>query len=181
MFMDKQPPTIFELAPERTVLIGSFSKLTSPGLRVGFVVTESRKGSRIAAYLRLSCWMPCLLGAEVVARWIESGRMERLLSAKRKDLASRHKLVGKYLKGFDYRKNPDANFIWLELPEPWEAQSLTGALQSEGLIVRGAQAFTYGRTPAPNASRLSLGTSRTAADLDHALATLSRILSAGPA
>jgi DNA-binding transcriptional MocR family regulator len=180
MFMDKQPKTIFELAPERTVLIGSFSKMTSPGLRVGFVVTESRKGARIAAYLRLSCWMPCLLGAEVVARWIESGQMGKLLEAKRRDLRLRHELVGEYFKGLDYQSDIEQNFIWLHLPKPWEARTLTGALQNEGLVVRGAQAFTFGRTRTPNASRLSLGTPQTIGDLERALGTMSRILRAGP-
>jgi DNA-binding transcriptional MocR family regulator len=180
MFMKSQPTTLFELAPEHTVLIGSFSKLTSPGLRFGFVAAEKKRGSRIAAWLRLICWMPCLLSAEVMIRWIESGELKKLLEAKREDLKNRHKLVEKHLSSFSCRSNPETNYIWLHLPEPWEAQTLTSALLNEHLAIRSAQAFTFGRTKVPKALRLSLGTSPTLQDLDFALGRLARILKQSP-
>ena len=180
MYMEKQPLTLFELAPERTILIGSFSKLTSPGLRVGFVAAESRKGARIAAWLRLCCWMPCSLSSEVIARWIESGEMKKLLAAKNRDLEARHRLAQKHLRNFQYRSNPYSNYLWLSLPESWNSQSMIGALFKEHLIIRGAEAFTVGRTPVPDAMRLSLGTPPTLKDLDRALKTMARIFRTGP-
>ena len=179
MFMEKQPQTIFELIPERTVLLGSFSKLTSPGLRVGFVAAESHWGARISAWLRLLCWMPSLLPVEVIARWIENGEMEKLLTAKNQDLAERHRVAQKHLGHFQYQTNPWANHLWLNLPFNWDAQNLGAALFSEHLTIKGAEAFTVGRTPVPRALRLSLGTPRTIADLDRALGVASRIFSAG--
>lgn len=180
MYMEQQPLTLFELVPERTILIGSFSKLTSPGLRVGFVAAESRKGARIAAWLRLCCWMPCLLAAEVIARWIENGEMEKLLAAKNRDLEARRRLAQKHLSDFQYQSNPYSNYLWLSLPKSWNPQTMIGALFKEHLIIRGAEAFTVGRTPVPDAMRLSLGTSPTLKDLDRALATMARIFRTGP-
>ncbi len=180
MFMEKQPQTIFELAPERTILIGSFSKLTSPGLRVGFVVAEHEWGSRIAAWLRACCWMPALLPVEVICRWIENGEMEKLLKAKNKDLKVRQALAAKILAGFDFKANPCSNYLWLRLPDRWDVQSLSTALLSKHLVVKGAEAFTVGRTAVPRAMRLSLGTPPTPDDLNRALRAMRKVLRTEP-
>ncbi len=180
MYMERQPVTLFELVPERAILIGSFSKLTSPGLRVGFVAAESRWGSRVAAWLRLSCWMPCLLSSAVVARWIESGEMAELLQAKNRDLEQRQRLARKHLKDFRYQTTPFSNHLWLNLPQPWDAQTLAAALYSERLVIKGAEAFTIGRTPVPRALRLSLGTPPTLKDLDRALKTMAAVFRTPP-
>jgi hypothetical protein len=60
------------------------------------------------------------------------------------------------LHGLDFRTDAEYPLIWLPLPEPWRAGQFAAALRQAGVLVRTADHFAVGRSPAPHAIRISL-------------------------
>ena len=93
---------------------------------------------------------------------------ERLLSA--------HRL----LAGLDYKSDLEYPLIWLPLPEPWRAGQFAAALRQAGVLVRTADHFAVGRSPAPHAIRISLNSAASVAQLEEGLTVLRALLDSPP-
>ena len=52
-------PTLLELAPDRVLQMSSYSKLISPGLRVGYIIVPQTQSNRLAkmVFTPTSTWM----------------------------------------------------------------------------------------------------------------------------
>jgi len=123
--------------------------VAAPGLRVGYIEAAPQWLSKVAASMRADCWMVAPLMPEIATRWLESGVMEQLMAAQRRSLDARRALVVPLLQGLEYRSDPDSPLIWLPLPEPWRAGQFAAALRQAGVLIRTADHFAVGRSPAP--------------------------------
>ena len=168
------------IAPERVIYLTSLSKGLAPGLRIGFFFAPSEFRPRLLAAIHSTMWMAPPLTVEVACRWISDGTAERLLAAKRLEINSRQQMVRKILSGQQIRTDPFGYSVWLELPDPWNADELVATMQQRGVIVLGAGAFALNRSRVPQAVRLSIGNSSRSA-LESALTTLSAVLEEGSA
>jgi GntR family transcriptional regulator / MocR family aminotransferase len=80
-------------APDRTVLIGSFSKVMYPGLRIGYIAAPERLVDRLLGLkLGLALWVDGLTQA-ALARFIDEGRLDRRVRRIKRDCASKRELV----------------------------------------------------------------------------------------
>jgi DNA-binding transcriptional MocR family regulator len=151
---------------------------------VGYIEAAPQWLSKFAAGMRADCWMVAPLMPEIASRWIESGMTDHLIAAQRTALAERlrcaQSVVHAQLPGLEMRCDPESPLIWLPLPEPWRAGQFSATLRQAGVLVRTADHFAVGRSPAPHAVRISLNAARSLAEIRTGLETLVGVLQSAP-
>lgn len=167
------PPAISTLLPNHSFLMASMSKVFAPGLRVGFLEASPAWLDKVAASIRADCWMVAPLMPEIATQWLANGEAQRLIGLQRAHIAERQQLAHRILSGLGYRWRPDHPHLWLPLPEIWTSSSFAAALRQVGVLVRTADQFVAGRTPAPRAIRISLNSAGT---LDQLIQGLTKVL-----
>ncbi|WP_133646873.1 PLP-dependent aminotransferase family protein [Paraburkholderia flava] len=178
--LDRPPQPIAALLPEHGIAISGFSKAVAPGLRIGYIQAPQDWVGKIVAVIRSDCWMTAPLAAEIVARWIDGGEIERLIALQRECIAAQHALAETELKGIPYRTDPASAHLWLPLAEPWRAAEFAAALRQAGVLVKTADSFVIGRGSAPHAVRISMSGARTVESLRDGLRIVARTLRNGP-
>lgn len=150
-------PTLYELAPERTVHIGSLSKNLATGLRFGFLVAPDAYLGPATSVLRASGWSVPSIVTALAASWLADGTVTRLESLRRDDAGQRQAIARDVLAGLDYTAHPGSYFGWLALPPELRNDEVAHLLADEGILVSTSDAFAVSAHP-PNALRLSLAT-----------------------
>ncbi|QGZ64323.1 MocR-like ectoine utilization transcription factor EhuR [Paraburkholderia acidisoli] len=178
--LDAPPAPLTARLPEHGIVISSLSKAVAPGLRIGYVQAPQDWVGKILAVIRSDCWMTSPLPAEIAARWIVDGEIDRLIAQQRAQVALRQASAAEVLEGWTYRTDPASPHLWLPLAEPWRAAEFSAALRQAGVLVKTADSFVIGRGSAPHAVRLSLGGARSDEMLRAGLEVLARTLRNGP-
>ena len=173
-------PALSTLLPEQSFLLTSFSKVITPGLRVGFLEAAPVWLDKFAASMRADCWMVAPLLPEIATRWIQSGVIDHLISLQRLSIGTRLARAHKVLDGLDFRADAEYPLLWLPLPEPWRAGQFSAALRHAGVLVRTADHFAVGRSPAPHAIRISLNAPTSINQLEAGLNILKSTLNNPP-
>jgi 2-aminoadipate transaminase len=84
-YRGEQPPSFFELNPERVIQMSSFSKMIAPGLRVGYMVSTPDIVSELAKYAEDSYINSSYFNQALVYAFTRSGQLDKHL-LKLKDL-----------------------------------------------------------------------------------------------
>ncbi len=176
----KPLPALSTWLPEQSFLLSSFSKVLAPGLRVGYVEAAPAWLSKFAASMRADSWMVAPLLPEIATRWLESGAMESLIAQQRAMTAERLDCARAVLHGLDFKTDAEFPLIWLPLPEPWRAGQFAAALRQAGVLVRTADHFAVGRSPAPHAIRISLNAPASVEQLEAGLHILKALIDNPP-
>ncbi|MFC4590192.1 aminotransferase-like domain-containing protein [Sphaerisporangium corydalis] len=149
-------PPLAALAPGHTILVDSLSKRLAPGLTAGFAVAPPDQVLPIAAALRSGAWTAQGLALAAATRWIAGGTVAALERAKREDAAARQRAARLSLAGLAVRADPHSYYCWLELPEPWRAETFVAAAARRGIAVTPAASFAVATRSAPPAVRVGL-------------------------
>jgi 2-aminoadipate transaminase len=155
-------PAIKAIDPQGdTVLLGSFSKVAFPGLRVGWVIGPRPLIRRLALVKQATDLHTDQLSQAVLLRFAESGRLarhlERVLQAGLEQLEVTVAGCRRYLPAGSQWTVPDGGLnLWVRLPEPLNAQALLSAAQMRGVSYLPARFFSVNRAE-ENAFRLSFG------------------------
>jgi DNA-binding transcriptional MocR family regulator len=174
-------PPLAAYAPERVVVVDSLSKRVAPGMTLGFLSAPTALRHRLAGALRLGGWAAQGFALAAGVTWMEDGSVDTLVLRKRKDARQRNALARQVLGGggLVLRGDPRAYHLWLELPDPWRAETFVAAAARRRIAVSPAADFAAGPGHAPNAIRLALAAPEQAA-LRPALETLLELALAGP-
>jgi len=178
--LDTQPVALGALLPEQVFFMTSFSKSVAAGLRIGYIRTPRAWLGKLSAILRSNSWMATPLLAEVVSRWMESGQMTELLKEQRQEIQQRHAIARAILGNYLPAAHDHSYHLWLALPEPWRVSDLVYRLRRDEVIVKPADAFTVGRTPAPPSIRLCLSGAPNRAALQDGLQRIRQAFIKGP-
>ncbi|MPY79600.1 MAG: aminotransferase class I/II-fold pyridoxal phosphate-dependent enzyme [Actinophytocola sp.] len=178
-FLRPDLPPLAALAPERTVVIDSLSKRLAPGLTVGNMHSSPALTDRLASALRTGTWTAARFSLAAATQWITDGTASIIEDGKRRDAATRQRMVAQRLAAFSIRADPCAYHCWWDLPEPWRAETFVAAVARRGIAVTPAAAFTVGIGHAPSAVRLALA-SPSIENLDAALDVLAGLASTSP-
>jgi 2-aminoadipate transaminase len=166
-YREAPPPSLRALAPERTIRLGSFSKILAPGLRIGFIVAPR---SMIEVLIRLkqaTDLHTATLTQRAALEVLASGLMADHLRAIRARYASQCAVMLEALdqhfpRGAVWTRPAGGMFIWVELPASISAEAfdttalLARAIERQIAFVPGEPFFAT--TPQRNCLRLSFVT-----------------------
>src|SRR3546814_2702567 len=76
LFRSDRPPPIAAYAPDRTLYLTSFTKITVPGLRIGYLVAPDRYVAAVANRHLVLNWMATPAIAEIATRRSEEHTSE---------------------------------------------------------------------------------------------------------
>ena len=142
--------SIRELAPERTLQLGSFSKIFAPGFRLGWIIGPEELLEQIYVCKQCLDLCPPVFDQYLATEFLTSGALDRNL-AKTVDLY-RHRrdkmlaLLEKYMPAGVTWTHPEGGlFLWLTLPESIDAVKLYDkALEAGVAYVAGSFFYTDG-------------------------------------
>jgi DNA-binding transcriptional MocR family regulator len=175
-FLSPEHTSLMALIPDRTVFVTSVSKSLFPGMRLGCVVAPSSLFEKVngAVWTTTICVPP--ISADLLCGWMEDGTALRILEWKRHEVAARQAMAKRLLEGQRVQTHPSSPHMWLHLPARWTTDAFAAEMRSRGVIVNASTAFSVGDEAAPRAIRLCLGTPRTRAGLEYALARIAETL-----
>lgn len=179
--VEKKPPPMAAIAPERTCYATSFSKSVMHSLRTGYLLVPEELVSRAVSRLRTTGWMSNSFVAEISCRWLSDGTTAELIAWQRQKLAQRHKMLGRALKDVKNNTHPTSLHVWLPLPGLWRTGPFVEEARRRGVLVTGPDPFIVGREADPHAVRLTIGDSvRDDDDFKRGVETLSQLLASDP-
>ena len=170
-FASPERAPLAALLPERVIYINSMSKSLFPGMRLGCAVAAPVLLEKVARAVWSTMIMASPIGADLLCGWIEDGTAARIVEWKRHEIAARHQMARRLLRDERIQTHPTSPHIWLYLPARWTVDAFVAQARARGVIVNGAGSFAatddYSR-----AVRLCIGTPRTRAGLEQALARI---------
>jgi 2-aminoadipate transaminase len=120
-FEGKPVPTVFELAQGKNVVYSSsFSKIVSPGLRVGYLVLPERLAAEVEAVATATYITPALLSQATVFEFLRRGNLEanleRVCGLLRERRDAMLAALDRYLPEATWTVPAGGYFLWLDLP-----------------------------------------------------------------
>ena len=122
-------PTIYSLAPERTLYLGSFSKVFAPGFRLGWILGPAELLDQIYVCKQALDLCPPILDQYMAAEFMGSGALDAnlqksiaLYRGKRDKMLA---LLEKYMpEGVSWTHPEGGLFLFLTLPEGFDTVAL---------------------------------------------------------
>lgn len=156
---DELPPIKRSAGAGHVVLLRSFSKITFPGLRVGWVLGPHPLIARLAQSKQLADLHTDQLAQAVLLRFAESGRMAahraRMLETGAERLAAVLEACDRYLPAGSRVTRPQGGMnLWVRLPEPLDAGELLARAHRENVSYLPGKYFAVSRFD-PGSLRLS--------------------------
>ncbi len=138
-YRGKALPTLKQLDETgRTILLRSYSKVSFPGLRVGWVIAPRTVVAHLAEAKQVSDLHSDQLSQAVLLRFAESGELvrhlerTRIAGAARLDTAIR--ALSRYLPpGATFTRPEGGMSLWVELPAPLTAHALLSRVEDRGV------------------------------------------------
>jgi DNA-binding transcriptional MocR family regulator len=155
-------PTLKRLdASGNTILLRSYSKVSFPGLRVGWVIAPRPVIQCLAELKQTSDLHSDHLAQAVLFHFANSGEMARHIKRTRESgaerLAAALSACGRYLPPGARFTRPEGGLnLWVELPAPLDAHDILMRAQEQGVSFLPGNYFTEGRAYA-RFLRLSFG------------------------
>ena len=131
-------PTIRSLAPERTLHLGSFSKIFAPGFRLGWVIGPEPLLEQIYICKQCLDLCPPVFDQYMAAEFLDSGALDRNLEKTIVEYRRRRdkmvSLLEKYMpSGVSWTYPEGGLFLWLTLPEGIDTVALYDEALARGV------------------------------------------------
>jgi 2-aminoadipate transaminase len=144
-----------------TILLGSYSKVSFPGLRVGWIIAPRSVIARLAEAKQLSDLHSDQLSQAVLLRFAQSGELarhlERTRAAGAERLEAALRACTRYLPaGATFSRPAGGMNLWIELPAPLTAETLLSRVEERGVNFLPGGYFSAKR-PHPRGLRISFG------------------------
>ena len=157
-----KPRTIRSLAPERTVYLGSFSKLLSPGIRLGYVIAPEALRAKLVQAKQATDLHTSTLAQMTAYHIVKDGFLNTHIPTIRKLYGAQCQAMIEALarhmpEGVRWNNPKGGMFLWAELPRGLDAAALLKrAVEANVAFVPGAPFFAA--NPVNEALRLAFVT-----------------------
>lgn len=144
-------PTLKQLDESgNTILLRSYSKVSFPGLRVGWVIAPARVVAHLAEAKQISDLHSDQLSQAVLLRFVESGALAQHLERTRRSGAARLRALlracARYLPPATHYTRPQGGMnLWMELPAPLSSEQVLSRAQEQGVTFLPGRYFSSGR------------------------------------
>ncbi len=150
-------PRLKQLDPN-VILLGSFSKVSFPGMRVGWIVAPRPVIARAMELKQLADLHTDQLSQAFLLRFAESGRLARhhavVVTAAKEKLSALEQASRRHLGDCAYRIPGGGMNMWVQLPDGLDAMALRGLAQQAGVDYLPGRYFSVSR-PLDSGLRLS--------------------------
>ena len=144
-YRGREEPTLYELAPERTLHMSSFTKLIAPGVRTGFMVGEPKLIASLAKAAEDTYISPGYVAQGITYEWCRRGLLAPQIERLKKLYAPRLDACLAALEAYmpdTLKTRPDGGFfISLTLPAGVPTSTLRTEAAARGLNVSDGLAF----------------------------------------
>jgi 2-aminoadipate transaminase len=144
-------PSLLELADsEGVIYTSSFSKVASPGLRVGYIVAPSELAGRLEDLATRTYLAPSFLPQATVSEYLRRGLLEPNLERIRDLLRARRDAMLAALPaacppGTTWSKPEGGYFVWVDLPQELDSGELLPRGEDAGVtFVKGSDFYPAG-------------------------------------
>lgn len=149
-YRGEDPPTFMELAPEHTIHMSSFSKIMSPGVRMGFMIGPKEIMPRLHQWSEDTYIHPSLVTGGLVYEYCRRGllepNIEKLKALYRPRLDCMLRVLQTQLPEVEYIQPEGGFFLSITLPEPVDGRALRDNAGQFGIVLsNGCGFFTDGR------------------------------------
>ncbi|HET9219614.1 MAG TPA: PLP-dependent aminotransferase family protein [Terriglobia bacterium] len=144
-YQGAEAPTIYSLAPERTLHMSSFTKLIAPGVRVGFMMGDATKIAEVAKVAEDTYISPGYFAHGVTWEWCRRGllppQVERLKALYAPRLKACLSALEKHMPDAKTTRPEGGFFISLTLPEGTSTTAVRAAAAKRNLNLADGLAF----------------------------------------
>ncbi len=150
-FEGESQPTIYSMAPERTILLGTFSKTFVPGFRLGWIIAPTEIIDRLIVAKQSADLCTPILAQETAALYMERGYYDTNLQKTIELYRGKRDLMDKCLRenmpaGVTWVKPEGGLFLLVTLPEGMDARELFDiAIQENVAFVIGEVFYCDGK------------------------------------
>ena len=138
-------PKFLELVPEKTLHISSFSKIMSPGLRVGFLIGPMDIMPKLHKWSEDTYIHPALVTEGIVYEYCRRGLLEPNIESLRALYAPRMacmlQMLDQHLPGADFIRPDGGVFLSLNLPETIDGRALQKNAEEFGIVLSDGSGF----------------------------------------
>ena len=144
-YRGREEPTLYELAPERTLHMSSFTKLIAPGVRTGFMIGEPKLIASLAKAAEDTYISPGYVAQGIVYEWCRRGllppQIERLKQLYGPRLDACLAGLAAYMPDAVPTRPDGGFFVSLTLPEGVLASAVRTEAATRGLNLADGLAF----------------------------------------
>ncbi|NEX45602.1 PLP-dependent aminotransferase family protein [Pseudotabrizicola algicola] len=167
--------TFAALAPERTLYICGFTKITVPGLRLAYLHAPARHATAVANRHLVANWMATPPMVDLLSQWIKDGTVAALAAWQAEAMLERHRVAAAALGSLMPECHANSLHLWMRLPEAWTEERFVEQARLLGVAVAAGAAFRASDKGRNQAIRISLGSTR-AEDLQRGLSVIAGLL-----
>lgn len=144
-------PTMYSLAPERVLHLGSFSKIFAPGFRLGWIIADPALLDKIYVCKQSLDLCPPIFDQYLAAEFMGSGAIDRNLVKTKELYRSKRDLMLSALRdnmpeGVSWTHPEGGLFLFLTLPEQFDSVKFYDKALSAGVAyVAGSFFYSDGR------------------------------------
>ncbi len=121
-FLGQDKPSFYRLIPDTTVMLGSFSKIVAPSLRIGWITANDQLMEKLIIAKQASDLHTNYLGQKIILQYLNDNDLDRHIATIRHAYGSqREAMVAAIQKHFPseitYTQPEGGMFLWITLPD----------------------------------------------------------------